>query len=113
ERIRMFIFHGLEQQAAGFEIIYDERIGCFYEHALPWLHRFDEFSLFVDKLYERQIILPAYLCVVFSECRRGMDDTGTVVKRYEIVMHHIICLFVRRHEIEQRLILHSEKLRTL
>ena len=106
----MLIIHDFVYQSPRFKILYDQRVRRLDEHALPGLHSLHEFALVIHKLNERQVILSADLRVVLAEGGSGVDDAGTVIERNEIVMYHVICFLLGRGKIEERFVLHAEKL---
>ena len=69
----------------------------------------------VDELNERKIVVLADVCVVLTECRRDMDDTGAVRQSNIAVAGDVPALFavIRLCALEQRLILSVFKLLAL
>jgi len=103
ERIAVFKLRCIEQLTSFFKIYKNFFINIFTECTCPRCF-LSHFTLTVNKLYERQVVLSADIRVVLTECRSDMNDTCTVCKSYITVASYIISLFIRCYEIEQRLI---------
>ena len=99
ERIAVFKLRCIEQLTSFFKIYKNFFINIFTECTCPRCF-LSHFTLTVNKLYERQVVLSADIRVVLTECRSDMNDTCTVCKSYITVASYIISLFIRCYEIE-------------
>ena len=99
----MLKFRSIEKLPSFFKIYKNFLVNVLAECACPRCF-LCHFALAVNKLYERQIVFSADIRVVLTKCRRDMNDTCTVRKRYISVAGYVISLFVRSYEIKQRLI---------
>ena len=99
ERIAVFKLRRIEQLTSFFKIYKNFFINIFTECTCPRCF-LSHFTLTVNKLYERQVVLSADIRVVLTECRSDMNDTCTVCKSYITVASYIISLFIRCYEIE-------------
>ena len=81
----------LEELAALFEIVKNQRIRILHEDARP-IRLLGHLALFVDELDERHIILAADAVIVLAECRRRVDDARAVLRGDVVVADHEECL---------------------
>ena len=85
----MRVGRGGKELAAGLEVLDDEGVGVFYEHAGPGGHRVDKAALGVDQLHKGQVVLAAHARVVLAEGRRGVDDARAVGEGDVVVRHDV------------------------
>ena len=89
EGVGVRVRRGGKELAAGLEVLDDEGIGVFYEHAGPGGHRVDKAALGVDQLHKGQVVLAAHARVVLAEGRRGVDDARAVGEGDVVVRHNV------------------------
>ena len=75
--ITVFKLRSVEEKSAAFQILQYFRIGLLYKQSGK-RSRLSHISFFINKLYKRKIIFPAYLCIVLTKCRSNMNHSGTV-----------------------------------
>ena len=80
----MFELRRVEQFSFLIQVFQDFRIRLLDEHS--GISRFlRHLALAVYELHKRQIVFASYLCIVFTESRRDMNDTSTVRHRNIII----------------------------
>ena len=102
ERIAVLEHQLLEQQAAVFEMTYDQFVAVLDKDAFEVARALDEPAAVVDHLHERQIVLAPDLGVVFTERRRDVNDARTVRQRDVLVADDVERRLVALVEIEKR-----------
>ena len=75
-----------------FEIVENERISVLNESASP-LSLSSHIALAVNELHKSDIILLANAVIIFTECRRNVDNAGAVLGGYIIIANHNESLF--------------------
>ena len=83
-RIAMLEDGRLEEQSLRLQILQDQRIGVLDEDARPIRVR-RHFSLRIDELHERHIVLAAHAVVVLTKRRRRMNDARAVRRRDVVI----------------------------
>ena len=114
----MLIRHLLQKLAFHVEFLDDERISVLNKETCELFALLRKRTVFFYELYERKIIVTADSCVVFTECRGDMNDTGTVAHGYIAVCTDFkgffsALFYCSRRIREQGFVLLADELRSL
>ena len=94
-----------EKQTFFLELFDDELVAVFHEYTLKVARFCGKLASVVNHLNERQIIISANVCVVFTESGSDMNHTAAVRQRDVVVACNVERLFIAFVEVEQRDIL--------
>ena len=86
----MLKFRSIKQLAFFFKISQHHWVCFFNKYTGIWCLR-SKIALTVYKLYKWKVIFTSYAAVVFTKCRRNVNDTGTIAHGNVIIAYNIVC----------------------
>ena len=89
----MLKFRSIKEKSSLIQIFEYHRIGFLYEYSCKW-SLCSHISFFVYQLYKWKFIISSHVRIIFTKCRRNMNDSGTVCQCYIIVTCHIKCFLM-------------------
>ena len=99
-RIAVFKLRRVEKQSSAVQILQHFRICFLYKQSCK-RRGLRHVSFFIYKLYERKTVFSSYIRIIFTECRRNVNNTGTVcqcnicvaghIKRFLVLLRSRIC----------------------
>ena len=92
-RVAVLKFRRVKEQSSCVQILQNFRICFLYKQSCK-RRRFRHVSFLVHKLYKGKVIFSSYICVVLTERRRDVNNTGTVCQCNICVTGHIKCFLI-------------------